>query len=76
MGDGDVRDGHGLGKGKEDIPTSLDPDAGAICGGASAADKAGEAAEGRLQGGGDAGPVQETAQNLFDEYSHQESHYL
>lgn len=67
MDDCDVRNGDALDNCKEDVPPSLDPDTGAISGGASAVREAGEAAEGRLQGGGKADLVHDKTQNPFQD---------
>jgi hypothetical protein len=65
--DGDICASDALGEGKEDVHPSLDPDAGSIRRGAGALRWAGEAAKGRLQGGGDACPLHYTAQNPFQD---------
>jgi hypothetical protein len=68
--DCDVHNVDALKNSKEVVPPSLDPDTGAISGGASTvgeAGEAGEAAEGRLQGGGNAGLVHDKTQNPFQD---------
>jgi hypothetical protein len=65
--DGHVCDGVALGQDKEDVPRSLDKYSRAVSGDASALSEAGELAECRLEGRGNARPVHSKAQNPFQD---------